>query len=115
MGSAAIPGFRPGRAPRKLVEHRYRKDVADQVRGSLLLDSMRRKITGVRMNSWRRLAKPNFDPTAVELPDDGPLKFEFDIEVRPEFDLPNWKGVISRASGPRVPPRPTSTSVWKCC
>ncbi|HEX4143381.1 MAG TPA: trigger factor [Pirellulales bacterium] len=90
MESAAIPGFRPGRAPRKLVEHRYRKDVADQVRGSLLLDSMT-QIT--ESEDFVAISEPNFDPTAVELPDDGPLKFEFDIEVRPEFDLPNWKGL----------------------
>ncbi|MDX1944738.1 MAG: trigger factor, partial [Pirellulaceae bacterium] len=24
---------------------------------------------------------------------DGPMRFEFDIEVRPEFELPNWKGL----------------------
>ena len=40
MPSAVVPGFRSGRAPRKLVESRYRKDVADQVKGSLLVDSV---------------------------------------------------------------------------
>src|SRR5712671_1889749 len=37
MPNATVPGFRAGRAPRKLVEHRFRKDVADQVKGSLLM------------------------------------------------------------------------------
>ncbi len=32
MPKAAVRGFRPGRAPRKLVEHRFRKEVADQVK-----------------------------------------------------------------------------------
>ncbi len=40
MPKSQVPGFRAGRAPRKLVETRYRKDVADQVKGSLLMDSM---------------------------------------------------------------------------
>src|SRR5215470_1296881 len=40
MGTAEVPGFRAGRAPRKLVEARYRKEVAEQVKGSLLMDSM---------------------------------------------------------------------------
>src|ERR1700761_2192052 len=29
---AAVPGFRPGRAPRQLVEKRFRKEVAEQVK-----------------------------------------------------------------------------------
>ena len=40
MSTAAVPGFRVGRAPRKLIEARFHKDVADQIKGSLLLDSM---------------------------------------------------------------------------
>ena len=40
MPEAQVPGFRAGRAPRKLVEHRFRKDVKDQVKSNLLLDSM---------------------------------------------------------------------------
>ena len=80
----------PGRARRKLIEHRFRKDVADQVKGSLLMDSMA-QIT--EDENFAAISEPDFDPTAVELPDDGPLTFEFDLEVRPEFDLPEWKGL----------------------
>ena len=37
---AQVPGFRPGRAPRKLVEKQFRDRVVDQVKGSLLMDSL---------------------------------------------------------------------------
>ena len=90
MPSANVPGFRVGRAPRKLVETRYRKEVADQIKGSLLLDSM------AQVNEDHDLAaisEPDIDLGSVELPAEGPLTFEFDLEVRPEFDLPNWKGL----------------------
>src|SRR3954470_7746795 len=33
---AAIPGFRPGHAPRKLVEKMFATDVRNQVRGDLI-------------------------------------------------------------------------------
>ena len=40
------------------------------------------------------ISEPDFDLEAVELPAEGPLTFEFDLEVRPEFELPKWKGLV---------------------
>src|SRR5262245_6715836 len=37
---AFVPGFRPGHAPRQLVEKRYRKQVADQVKSTLLMAAL---------------------------------------------------------------------------
>lgn len=90
MDSAQVPGFRAGRAPRKLVEHRFRKDIGDQVKGSLLMDSMA-QIT--EDESFSAISEPDFDPTAVQIPDEGPLTFEFNLEVRPDFELPKWEGL----------------------
>ena len=90
MGTAAVPGFRAGRAPRKLIESRFRKEVTDQVKGSLLMDSMTQITEDEKFSA---ISEPDFDPLAVEVPDAGPMTFEFDLEVRPEFDLPQWKGL----------------------
>lgn len=90
MGKAAVPGFRPGRAPRKLVEVRFRKDVTDQVKASLLLDSVG-QIS--EEHDLSPISEPDFDAAAIVVPDEGPMTFEFDIEVRPEFQVPNWKGL----------------------
>src|SRR5258708_3118319 len=90
METAAVPGFRAGRAPRKLVEKRFRKDVKDQVKGSLLMDSLGQISEEHELSP---ISEPDFNPLAIEVPDEGPMTFEFDIEVRPEFDLPNWKGL----------------------
>ena len=87
---AEVPGFRPGKAPRKLVESKFRHQVADQVKGELLLDCM----TQVNEEQdFSAISEPDFDFGAVEIPDEGPMTFEFDIEVRPEFDIPEWKGI----------------------
>ena len=90
MGKAEVPGFRAGRAPRKLVEARFRKDIGDQVKMSLLMDSMTQISEGDDLSP---ISEPDFDPVAVTMPEDGPMTFEFDIEVRPEFDLPKWQGL----------------------
>jgi trigger factor len=90
MPTAAVPGFRIGRAPRKIVEHRYRDQVTDQVKSSLLMDSLGQISDDKQFTA---ISEPNFDLEAVEVPDDGPMTFEFTIEVRPEFDMPQWKGL----------------------
>ncbi len=90
MPSAAVPGFRIGRAPRKVVEHRFRDEVSDQVKSALLLDSLEQISEEQRFTA---ISEPNFDLEAVEVPKDGPMTFEFTIEVRPEFELPKWRGL----------------------
>lgn len=90
MPTAQVPGFRAGRAPRKLVEHRFRKEVKDQVKSTILMDSMAQVTEDQKLAA---ISEPDLDPTVVEVPDEGPMTFEFDIEVRPEFDLPQWKGL----------------------
>ena len=90
MPSAQVPGFRPGRAPRKLVEKRFRGEVNDQVKGSLVMDA----ITQVsEQQDYSSISEPDFDFDAVQLDDEGPLVFEFKVEVRPEFDMPQWQGL----------------------
>src|SRR5262245_13037889 len=90
MPKAELPGFRPGRAPRKLVESRFKEHIADQVKGKLLMDSLTQMSDE---HQFTAISEPDFDMDSVQLPDDGPMVFEFDIEVRPEFDLPRWKGL----------------------
>src|SRR3712207_3200967 len=38
--SAAVPGFRPGRVPKALVQKRFRTELSDQVKQRLLVDSL---------------------------------------------------------------------------
>jgi trigger factor len=102
VDTATIPGFRTGRAPRKLIESRFRKDVSDQVKGSLLMDSMTQITDDEKFSA---ISEPDFDPTAVSVPDEGPMTFEFDLEVRPEFDLPEWKGLNIERPGREFTPK----------
>ena len=90
MPEAQVPGFRAGRAPRKLVEHRFRKELKDQVKGSLLMDSISQLTEDESLSA---ISEPDFKLDSIVLPDDGPMTFEFNLEVRPEFDVPKWKGL----------------------
>jgi trigger factor len=90
MPEAAVPGYRPGKAPRKLIEKKFYKDVSDQLKAEVLLQSLEQL---AEEHSLNPIAQPELDPFKVDLPKEGPFEYEFDIEVAPEFDLPQYKGL----------------------
>ncbi|MEO2049957.1 MAG: trigger factor [Pirellulales bacterium] len=90
MTTSDVPGFRKGRAPRKLVESRYKKEIAEQIKGSLLMDCLGQVS---EEEKFAAISEPDINLDAVEVPDEGPMTFEFDLEVRPEFEMPKWQGL----------------------
>jgi trigger factor len=88
-----VRGFRPGKAPRKLIEKQYRDTVAEEVKTQVLMASLEQLADEQRISP---LSPPELDPYAIMIPREGPFIYEFDIEVRPEFDLPDYKGMHLR-------------------
>lgn len=87
---AMVPGFRKGKAPIKLLEKRFGKDVIEQVKLKLLADASQ---AALKDNDISALNDPDIDYEKIALPDTGSLKFEFDVEVKPEFELPETDGI----------------------
>lgn len=93
VGDANVAGFRPGKAPRKVIERRFHKDVSDQVKGEVMMQSLEQLAED---HDIAPLSPPDLDPAKIVMPKDGPLVYEFDVEVRPQFDLPDYKGLKLR-------------------
>jgi trigger factor len=88
---AAIPGFRVGHAPAKLIEKRFAQDVKDQVRRQLISESYEQ---AVEKNNLQVIGEPVFDQEQkLDLPESGALKYSFEIEVQPEINIPELKGI----------------------
>lgn len=88
---AAVPGFRPGRAPRQLVEKMFKKQVAGQVKTDLLMAALGQIDLDYKI---KPITAPNLDIDAIELPEHGPMRFEIDVEVQPDFPLPAYKNLV---------------------
>lgn len=88
--TAAVPGFRVGKVPSELVKRRFKKEIGDQVRQRVLLTSLEQLAEDNKLDP---INEPNFDIDSLVLPDDGDFEYEFDVEVRPDFDLPNYTGL----------------------
>jgi trigger factor len=89
---AQLPGFRPGKAPRSLLEKRFAGDIRNQVRDQLLRESYQQAIS---KNALQVLGEPEFDETnELKLPEDGSaLKYSFSVEVTPDITLPDLAGL----------------------
>ncbi len=84
---AALPGFRPGKAPRKLIERRFGKAARDEARGELASAAVKEAI---QEHDLKVLGEPEGGDELAEadLSGDKPIKFTFEVEVAPEFELP---------------------------
>ncbi|MDT8302731.1 MAG: trigger factor [Sedimentisphaerales bacterium] len=87
---AVLPGFRKGRAPRRLLEKRFGKETTEQVKLTLLAEASE---SALKDNELDTLGEPDIDFEKIEIPKEGPLKFDFEVEVRPEFELPELESI----------------------
>jgi len=93
VGDSAVPGFRPGKAPRSVVVRRYHKEVSDQIKSQILLASLEQLADE---HDVAPLSPPNINPEKLFIPEKGPFVYEFEVEVRPQFELPNYRGLKLR-------------------
>ncbi len=90
-GEVSIPGFRKGHAPRRLVEKRFGAYVKDETRQRLLGQAYEQ---AVRDNELKVLSQPPAEALeGVEIEPGQPVRFEVEVEVMPEFELPELKGL----------------------
>lgn len=90
-GEAALPGFRQGHVPMSLLKKRFTEDVKSEVCSQLVAESYSQAI---EENSLRVLGEPDIqDIDDLELPENGPLEVIVEIEVVPDFELPDLKGI----------------------
>lgn len=87
IATADVPGFRKGRVPRSLIEKRFRQEVGGQVLQRVLMQSLEQLAEEHNLDA---INEPDLDIEDLVIPESGDFEFEFEVEVRPEFDLPDY-------------------------
>ncbi len=85
---ARIPGYRPGKAPRRVVEAKYRKEIQEELTKKLVSQSYREAIAEKQL---RVVSLTNVEN--VEIADDRTMRFRATVITAPEFELPNYKNI----------------------
>jgi trigger factor len=84
-----LPGFRPGKAPRKLLEARIgREAMLDQVVNEVVPGRYSEAVTS---SDVRPLGQPDIEITKKEYGED--LQFTAEVDVRPDIVLPDLKSL----------------------
>lgn len=93
-----VRGFRPGKAPRKLLERQLGSEVGRQ---QALHDSLPEFYAqALREQDVDAIAPPDIDITAGE--EEGPLAFDAVVEIRPEVQVAGYDGLRVTIDRPEV-------------
>jgi trigger factor len=86
--SAQVPGFRIGHVPRKILETRFGKRIRHEAIDDLLPTAADQAMKDSKF-------QPISTPTVTDIKDTpgSPLQFTIQVEVRPEFQVGNYKGL----------------------
>ena len=85
---AKIPGYRPGKAPRAVVDKRFRKEIQDEVTKKLVSKSYREAIEQKKL---RVASLTNLED--VQFGEDKSMRFQATVVTAPEFKLPDYKNI----------------------
>lgn len=97
MLHAQVSGYRPGKAPRMVVEAKYKQKIAEELNQALLAAGVREAI---QEHKLRVLTVEAVEDVKQEA--NGPITFTAKIVTAPEFELPAYEKLEVRAPDMKV-------------
>lgn len=88
--AAQVPGFRKGRVPRPRLLKQFGEGLSEEVKAKLVDRTSREALES---NSLEPVGQLEVDLEEIEFDPAAALSFEVTVEVKPSFELPEYKGV----------------------
>jgi len=88
---AKMAGFRPGKAPEAMVTKQYAKDIEEEVKRKLIGDAYRQ---GIKDKNLSVVGYPDIEE--IQFSRGQALQFAATIEINPEFELPEYRGLPAK-------------------
>ena len=85
---AKIPGYRPGKAPRTVIDKRFRKEIQDELTKKLVSKSYHEAIAQEQL---RVASLTNIED--IQFGEDKSMRFRATVVTAPEFELPDYKNI----------------------
>lgn len=87
--TAKVKGFRPGKAPRSVLERLYKKDVFADVSSKLIQDSF---TDAIKETQLQIIGSPHIDPPDLE--EKSAYKYEATVEINPQLGNIDAEGLV---------------------
>jgi len=94
---AKVKGFRPGKVPRSVVVRLFKKDVHADVTSKLIQSSF---LDALKETDLNVVGTPQVDPP--ELQDSGPFKYDATVEISPEIEDIDYKGLTLKRTNYKI-------------
>jgi trigger factor len=94
---AKIPGYRPGKAPRAVIDKRFRKEIQDELTKKLVSKSYHDAIDQEKL---RVASLTNIED--VQFGEDKSMRFRATVVTAPEFELPDYKNILVQLPDTKV-------------
>jgi len=94
---AKVKGFRPGKVPRSVVVRLFKKDVHADVTSKLIQSSF---MEALKETDFNIVGTPQVDPP--ELQDSGPYKYDATVEISPEIEDIDYKGLALKRTNYKI-------------
>jgi len=85
---ARLPGFRPGKAPRAVVEKRFAREITEELNGALVNEAYDEALKKEQLKVLDFGIPENLTTNA-----DGSVSFESKLTLAPDVTLPEYKGI----------------------
>ena len=103
---ARIPGYRPGKAPRRVIEAKFRKEIQDELTKKLVAKSYHEAIAEKQL---RVVSLTNLEE--VEFGQDRSMRFRATVVTAPEFELPDYTSIPVQLPDTKVSEADVDTAV----
>lgn len=94
---AKIPGFRPGKAPKAVIQKRFGKQISEELTDALFGEACDQALEKENL----KVLDFGFPDNLNERPD-GSIAFETKLILAPEFTLPEYKGIEVKAPNAEI-------------
>src|SRR5438552_4263788 len=94
---AKIPGYRPGKAPRAVIDKRFRKEIQEELTKKLVSKGYHEAIEQQQLHV---ASLTNIED--VQFGEDKSMRFRATVVTAPEFELPDYKNIPVQAPDTKV-------------